>query len=696
MTASGILLGTDPGALRRKSASPRGGVLWRYLVTRWEGIAARVREEGKPFDQGALAWHGVTPMIVEAAVIARLTGRDDARAYVWERIAGLLESYGAASGPERLEAMARGTRDHRERPKVLSHGEAALAAATLGEEALPESLRERFLAFMRETVIPFTDFDHGLTGRAAGGNVALCRNVNAAIGALLWGAAARFPQWESVVDRACDAVRQYLRNGCDEAGASYEGAGYGDQVMQFIFLFAHLLRGAGWHDDLLREEPRLRRIPAAYQALILPGGHYAATNNDSGHRSPVSLWWMLLAAREWDRPDYRGVWEWYCGPEHPVRPWGDVWPRWAALSGGDPRMVEHADKTLLMTFLYWEPDAPVLSVEASPEPTAFFAEGTGTATFRTGWGRDALFATLLGGGRSRGCTGHAHADCGHIGIALGNEFLAIDTGRYNTNEDQHSVVLIDGANRHESATCGGGMVQDTTTGWLRGFQRHPLLDYAIADATHMKSAVWALRHFFFVRTGGDEGYVVLFDNLNTDNGAQLRDYLWQLQCAPTTRIALTGAATATVQGGNARIDCAFFTPPSAGPVALRQDEKEWVWPYGKAFADTARLAATEGWSTSVRRPRLLAGVRGWNGQLLTVLSVRRGGAPAREIRPVPVRNGLGVEIRGDGVCDTFLAAPDHRLILCGEGKCFSEFALIRRDERGHRLGCWSESGEPFR
>jgi len=686
MPPASLLLGCDPEALRRKCASPAARPLWDYLVSRWEGIAERVREEGKPFDQGALAWHGVTPMIVEAAVIARLTGREDARAYVAGRCEFLL-----AVATTEITA----TRDHRERPKVLSHGEVALAASVLGD-TLPGPLRERVLAFMREQAIPFHDFNRGLAGTAAGGNVMLCRNVTAGLCALALGEASGYAGWEAVVDGACDAVRQYLRNGCDEAGMSYEGLGYGDQVMQVIFLFCHLLHNAGWHDDLLHTEPRLRLAPAATQALLLPGGHYTATQNDSGHRSPVSLWWMLLAARVWDRPDYRAVWEAFCGPGHPVRPWGDVWPAWAALSGEDPRMLEHADKSLLLTFLLWEGTEPVPPLEASPEPTAFFAEGTGTATFRTSWNRDAIFATFLGGGRSRSCFGHAHADCGHLGIAVGNEFLAIDTGRYNTNEDQHSVVLIDGENRHPSSHCGGGMGYDLTCGWLRECQRDPLLDYAVADATQMKSVIWALRHFFFIRTGGDEGYVIAFDNINVDNGRQEREFLWQLQCDPATRPLITGPQTATVQGRNARIDLAFFTPPAVpASLTLRHDEQEWVWPYGRDHAQVPALERTPGWITSVRRPRLLAGARGLDLRLLSLLSIRRAGQPPRELRPVPVHNGLGVEIRGEGFCDTFLAAPDHRLILCEAGKCFSEFALIRRDEAGRQIGFWSASGEPL-
>lgn len=699
----GLLANIDIDALKKKTSTSPSNHLWSYLVSRWEGIAARVAEEGKFFDQGALGWHGITPMVVEAAVIYHLDNRKDALEYSLRCLQNLLDTYGDVSTAEGLSANFAGGKSmggHLKRPKVLSHGEVALAAGLLRDN-LPDILREKILTLMREVCIPFHDFQGGLAGYSSGGNIILCKNINAAICALVWGEECSYPDWQQVINNTCDNVRQYLRNGNDNDGFSYEGTGYGEQVMQFIFLFCHLLRGARWPDDLLRDEPRMRLIPDAYQHMILPSGSFAATTNDSGHRAPMSLWWLLLAAQEWNRPDYRGVWEHYSGPQHPIRPYGDSWPDWGRMSQTDPRTIEHADKTLLLTFLHWDAQAPFSSIEHSPLPTAVCAEGTGTGIFRTSWNRDAIFAAILGGGRSRACFGHGHADCGHIDIAIGGEYLAVDTGRYNSNEDQHSVVLIDGKNRFTSSTEGGGMGWDPTCGRLGEFQRHRMLDYCVADATNMKGAIWGLRNFLFIRTTGDEGYIVLLDNINADNGASCHEYWWQLHCATTAKIELTGEATATVKGQNARIDCAFFqkpdTPSAEGTckIEVQQDIKEWVWPYGRNQdpAIVAQMERTGESISSIRRPRLLAKQKTYSCMLLTVLSPRRTSQENRTLRQIPVTNGIGIEVTGDGFTDTIYVAPDHKLILAEGIKCFSEFAVIRRNNHGEILDLWTQSGE---
>lgn len=686
-----LLLGSyDREWLRARTVSGASARVWRYLVERWEGVAARCRENGKFFDQGALGWHSVTPMAVEAALIYRMEGREDARDYALSCIRHFLEV----------------TRKKRPgRPQVLSHGEVALASNLLGE-SLPEEDRAAVMELMRSRCIPFHDFAKSLAGYGSRGNIPLCQNIGAATCALAWGEACGYPEWEAIVDQACDAVRQYLRNGSDAEGFSYEGTGYGSEVCRFIFRFTHILRQVGWHDDLLRNEPRLRKLPEAYSHMVMPSGHHAATTNDSGVRAPVSFWWFLLSATEWNRPQDWAMWRHYSGPDHPVRPWGDTWPGYCRSVDLDPRWMEASDETLLMTFLYLDDRALEATMDSYPLPTAICSEGTGTALFRTSWSPRATFAAILGEGRSRACFGHAHADCGHIDIALGDEYLAIDTGRYNTNEDQHSLVLIDGENRFPSSSPGAGMSADRWSGRLGKWQHHPLVDYCVADASLMKGAHWALRHFFFVRTGGDRAYVVCFDNINVDNGVTRREYWWQLQCATGSRVEIGDQATATVwsKSGRARLDCAFFQKPeneAAGPfepIEVRQDIREWVWPYGKEQDPVVveRMERTGETISSVRHPRLLAIQRGLSCGILSVVSPRWKEEAPLGLRPVEVQNGLGVEITGEDFVDTLLIGPDHRLILHEGRKCFAEFALIRRDRGGEVVDQWTSSGEDFR
>src|SRR5690606_30854944 len=131
-------------------------------------------------------------------------------------------------------------------------------------------------------------------------------------------------------------------------------------------------------------------------------------------------------------------------------------------------------------------------------------------------------------------------------------------------------------------------------------------------------------------------------------------------------IDITGQAAATVRGRSARIDCSFFQKPDASqPLVVRQDIQEWVWPYGREQnPQVVKIHELLGETiSSVRRPRLLAVQRAGSCMLLSVLSPRRAGQADRIIKPIPVQNGLGLEIQGDGVADTLLIAPDHKLIL---------------------------------
>ena len=685
-----ILFGDHLETIKRKTTAPLTADLWNHLLSRWEGVAQRVAATG-PFTQGALGYHSITPMVVEAAAIWHLTGRTDARDYALKLINHHLNHY----APQ-LE-------NPQNTVKIFPHGNAEVAlAADLLRNALPVDTRATLLRFMREIAIPMTTFEHALAGYSSGSNVSLGRNIDAAICALAWGEESNHENWQQVVNNTCDNVRQYLRNGCDELGFSYEGTGYGEQVMQFLFLFCHLLRQTRWPDDLLRDEPLLRLIPDSFIHMFLPGGRYCATTNDSGHRAPMSLWWLLLAAREWHRPDYYGAWHHYSHPNHPIRPWGDSWPQWAASAGTTPQMIEHVDKTLILTLFYWEPDAPSQPIQASPLPTAICATGSGTATFRTSWNPNALFASLLGGGRNNASLTHGHADCGHFNIAIGDEYLAVDTGRYNTNEDQHSVVLINGTNSYPSSSPGGGMAMDETTGALKDFQRHPILDYCVADATGTKDARWALRNFLFIRTGNEDGYIVMLDNINTDNGTSTHKYWWQLQCATTATIKITGPNSATVSGTDSRIDCSFFhklTPSTPGEphnITVTHDIKEWVWPYGydQDPEVVSQFERTAEGITSIRRPRLLAIQETGSCVLLSLLSPRRGNEPIRQITQIPVTNGIGLTVDSGSFTDTILVAPDHKLILTDQLKCFSEFALIRRNPGGQILNIWTASGAP--
>lgn len=696
----GLLAGMDDEKIRSRITTEPYSQLWDYLVRRWEAVAAREAETDGHLVYGGLGWHGLIPMVCEAALIHRMTGREDALAYVVKGIEYLLKEYAKLGDPN-------GSKPGEPRNKgyqwMWSHFDLALAG-DLCRDSLPPDLRREFAVLMRRC-IDLRAMELCLSGYSAGGNINLVRNTTSAICALTWGEESDHPDWEKVVGQGCDTMRQYSRHGSDEDGFMYEGSCYGSDVYStLIFPYAQLMLQTG-RRNLFEEIPALEKVADAAQHMMMPDFEFTATTGDGGTSSPFGFWWLHLTARHYDRPDHIGFWHAFQGPNHPIRPWGDVWPWRTRFRGGDEQdamaSTGHPDPTLLMTFLHYNADVPSVPIERSPVPTAVFGTGTGTATFRTSWNKYATFAILLGGGRDRACHGHAHADCGHFGISVGGEYLAVDTGRYNTNEDQHNVVLIDGKSRWPSSSDGGGMSRDIRSGRFKRMERHSLLDRCCADATHMKDAVWALRDFFFVRLGGDDAYIIMLDNINVDTGTDPHVYHWQLNANPYAKIDITGDSTATVHGKNARLDCFFFQKPEKPvedkphEIRLRQDVAEWVWPYGH----DVDMKQYEGWGTHftvIERPRLVVEHESYTCVLGSVISPRRADQATLEVSQFPVANGLGIEVKSERYVDRFFAAPDHGYIDSEHANGFAEFALERRTHDRQAVDHWVEQGGEVR
>ncbi len=695
MDSLGLLASADEAALRARMTQEPYATLWRRLVSRWEEMAAREDVRRGDFRQGNLGWPGVTPRIVDAALIHRLAGRADALAYVAENLDRVIERYADVHSPEELKKWR--WRDWG--PFVLSHSEMALAGDIV-RDALPAATRANLARTMRESIIGFADFDATLAGYGSGGNIPCCKSITAGIAALVWGAESGYPDWETVVWKAAETVRQYIRHGCDASGFCYEGTGYGHAMFAYVYLYAQLLVQRGVR-DLFAEEPVLERIPDASQHMLLDDHSFAATTNDHGLFEPWSMWWLPLTAKRYNRPDHLGLWHAFQGPDHPVRPYGDIWPWFANLRGtaANHTLEEKPDPSLYSAFLWWDADAPVRTIDRSALPTAQCAEGTGTATFRTSWSPGGVFAALLGGGRSHTCFGHAHLDCGHFDISAFGQYLAIDTGRYNFPEDQHSVVFVEGHERCRDYVPGRGMSCDMTGGRLCDFQSHAMVDYCRADAAQMRNCAWADRHFLFVKTPDQAAYIVLLDNMRTGAG-EPRRFIWQMQAHPEAEIAITGERDAVVRKGGARLDVSFFmkdnlfAPGAAETFSLAQGPQEWIWPYGRD-QDVTQMERIGILFTSIRRPRLVAVQTAVSCALGAVISPRRQGEPPRRVT-VADRGNLQCVTVTDGLfSDTILIALDHAYIDTPEYYGLCELAIVRRDAGGNVVDVWSKDGRPL-
>jgi hypothetical protein len=332
-------------------------------------------------------------------------------------------------------------------------------------------------------------------------------------------------------------------------------------------------------------------------------------------------------------------------------------------------------------------------VAEAGRPTAHYSPGTETVTFRTSWGRDAVFVQVQGAGRSHASMTHRHADAGHFSIFAGGDYLAVDTGRYNTDEDQHNVVLVDG--RCQTSRRGQWGAE-----WLGGrishYQQAEHLCYARMDAAQMKGCYWADRHFLFVPFGEDEAYIVTIDNLNRDHGKH--SYWWQMHANPDFSFGILGERSAVLNGRSARLDITFAAPgPEDFPqephtFLLRQDVKDWQWPYGTESAGQAEHRTSWLLNTCLDRPRLIGELTGLNGHLMAVIVPRRRGQPAIGVSQVPARRLLHVEVDCGAFTDTLIAALDHGCIECDCMKAMTELAWLRRDRRGEVVGAWTLDG----
>lgn len=672
----GFLAGIDLSHLRAKAHSPQFAPLLARLIARTKEQAAAARASGFSIYTGAIGWHDATPAVLEAALIALLDDDQDMLLYVTQCI-------------DSLTAYAAKARQQKPDAKLLlihSHARVAMAADMLRSK-LPAEAMSRLLAFCRNTAIDYNPGTDGITQFCAGSNIQWAHAAQAGVCALLFGEDSAHPDWRSVVDRAIEQSIAYLKYGCDASGFSFEGTGYGHGVFAHLFPFVELLKRSGYA-DLYATQPRLRAIFESTFVSVFPDRTFLTNDNDVGLIGASSLFYFLFAHKQYADPAYLAFWHAYQGPNHPLRPYGDLSP-WANKISGLTTTPLDAHSTHFFTFLYWD-GQPAADLQSADRPLATYAPGTERVDIRTSWSTDAVYFNILGAGRAHQSQTHRHADAGHFSIFAHGEYLAIDTGRYNSNEDQHSVMLVEGKNQRHIDRWG----MDQSHGHLAGFHTSGPLTYIRAEMAHMKNCIWADRHFLAINHGTDAAYLITLDNFNVDQ--QPHNYLWQLQAGHDCAITIPSNRTATLTGKRARLDItlaihspADFAQPQT--LSLRQDMQEWQWPYGKNQPITGALAVP-GLSSSVRRPRLLADHFGPNGIVMAVISPRKLHQAPLTVTQHAQHRTIHIEIKSENYTDTILAAPDRSMIITPQLRVLSELVFRRHDHQGQLIHSWCLNG----
>lgn len=654
---TGLLAGYDITELRAK-------VRREPFREIFDGIAERVRETAERDRQTDVILPGgwchsqyFTPMVLEAGFVYRMTGDEDALAHVRRQIDKLARVY--ADPPESFYREIQGFRG---KPSAyFSNAHTCLAARLCGPELgghygrLLELARTHLLDDCHRPEYFFTHFN-------AGHNAVATHVISAAICALAVGHEAGYPLTDQLIEWGRDACEAHTHWGFDAQGAPFEGPMYALVTLEWVYLYADLLRRHEG-EDLFRALPKLETIAEAASELQLPGlpgisGFQDCRRLITQHPMP----WLLLTAREYGRPRDLALWR---QTEEKL----------------DPSQPHHARRSGwrgLLDLLWWDGSEPECAVQECDLPTAFFGEGTGVSVLRSSWRNDAVCLVSLGQGRSHNVPDHTHADAGHFSIYAHGDYLAYDTAYFNFDEDTHSVVLIDDT-PHCPATQG-----NQHHGVVTAHGRHPLLDFVTVDAASAKGCLWAERATLFIRGEGDFAYVVTLDNINRDN--DVHNFKWQLQANLHCRIE-TGGTTARVIGNKARLDCHFFNPlaedfPSC-PHALR------------VYADD-HLHLNVWTKEPETNPRLVAEQIGPNCTLMAVLIPRRLDEPALQVTDATASRTFNAYVEHGDYIDQLVYACDHSYVRLPDLRASSEIVVVRRRKSGGVVGYWTNDGSAVR
>lgn len=627
--------------LEKRINMPEYAGVWAAMNKKWREAASADAASDKIRYMPRCGSAAVTPGLIDAALAWKLTDDEQALAYVRAQVDKLDRIYG--NPPHSFKEFTGG------RTTYFSNVEMCLSAEVCGV-AMGEERLEIVRRLAREYWINDHDKSDNLLVHGAGHNIPFTRLISAARCALIMGEECGHADWRKVVELASDACHLFGRWGFDDNGVSYEASTYGFAVATHLYQYAELLRARGG-EDLYKTLPLLRKLPDAMAMLVFPARDGVPSYSDSHSyvcHDPMN--WLLLTAKRFNQPRHLAFWHELGGPMH---------ESWATL-------------------LWWDGRKQEKDLESFALPLAFHTRGAALASMRTSWGREAVYVNLVGQGRSHSAPGHNHADAGHFSIQAFGEHLAIDPGYWNYNEDQHSVVLIDGKG---NIVCDEGWYgMQPLAGRMDLCKHYGFLDYALVEADAAKGCIWADRHFLFVRIADDDAYLVVIDNINPDNAAH--HFLWQLQARPGCSLDIISSNRAAIHGEQARLDCVFLAPlPDDYPshphsLTLRHDVKTGAEPK----------------NSRTTRPRLLADLEGLNGQLMSIIIPRRAGTPELSVKEKISRRVFRAEIDCGLYVDTVTSALDHGYLPDDQGSVFTELEFIRRSPEGEILSRWTIEG----
>ncbi|MCX5661601.1 MAG: hypothetical protein NTW19_18140 [Planctomycetota bacterium] len=537
--------------------------------------------------------------------------------------------------------------------------------------------------------------------KSAGGNTLVCGQVvRGVLAALAIQGEPGVADFAPALDRLLKALEASLFCAYNVDGFPEEDIGYGTDVAGGLAWAVEGVRRAGLYDvyDPVAGCPHWQRLGRALLHFVQPWGEYFSMTGDH----PPCFWnreycLARIAAQTRD-PLVR----WVLGAvEFTGKEWAD-----------NPHKDFHVELPLRKGFQVPVTGLSLLALdELKPgthpakanAPTAFRDRGRGMVSFRSGWSPDATFVVFDGSQRSPAAQGHFHASCGHFNLTALGEYFGIAPGRYGTEQDQQSLVLVDGKS---GRSTNGQWVQTDWHGNLTGYQPGPFCDFASVDSSLQHDCMWARRHLGLVKGKGATPYVWTVEDLNKAH--DFREFWWTLNTSPENRIELrhgdvassgaTGSpGSATITGwrkGN-HLDVHFALPapreyPRPHTLALAQDETTTSsWDYVKDprgnVPNFVRPAAMVN-AIVFLKPRLIAKVAGYNGRFMSLMLPRRKGeVPARVERLESVDCSLALRVTFEKVEDTIIWAYEHHLLEAGDVVARGRWCVVRRSRKTGRV-----------
>ena len=586
-----------------------------------------------------------------------------------------------------LPAAAR--RQARDRLSIAySHAGTVALAFDLAAPRLPPDERAAVATWLaaasvRETLATLTD-GHFLLH--AGMNIPMDGMITALLSLL---AVAGEP---GVPDLAAEqaTLRRYLEatlhSFLGPAGYPAEDIGYGNGMATYVAPAVEAARRAGLY-DAYAACPRWTKFGRAMVHFAQPWGGVLSNTGDYGADFGVTS--LILPRLAQETGDATLLWL-HGRTTYPFAqsgPWGDR-SRWRSdfpelTLAPDFRVPVDLYSLLTLDALATPPAPPA----AAGLPTQFMDPDRGIVSLRSDWTPDATFVVFDGAQRPAGAQGHAHDSGGHFSLSALGEYFAIDTGRYNIEQEHHNVVIVDGRSGHVGD---GSWVSSHYQAQLAGYWPGAFVDAAEVVSSQMSDCYWAKRTLALVKGGDAPAYVFTVEDVNKAN--DYCEFWWLLNVHPDSRIEVHDD-WATVVGATHghRLEVHFALPapteyPRPHTLALHQhvqlagSPKEYGGDQHRQAEEYRRRVGNLAYGPVFERPRLVAKVAGYNGRFLSVLLPRRRDEPPATVtRLASPENCLAVRLTFAQVEDTLIWAYEHHLLEAGDVVARGRWCVVRRE-----------------